>query len=1233
MKRLHRIPALLLLAALTPGLAASDAWAASPPAGHQLRSSTSTAVTAVPQVPFIVSIAPSGLSALLTWAPNPEADQVSAYSATAVPDSTPVPSGCGSPTPSTALGTDSAMIVGGLCAAVAYTITLTAANAAGTGPASAGSNPVVPLPAQLPSAPLFTSVLGRDTALIATWSAPASDGGSAITGYKVRATAGTTSVTVITSAATTQATITGLTDGVKYTLGLQAINAIGKSAAATSSGTPTAAYPPGPALQFSARPDGSGGVIAGWAAPFDEGGDAIAGYNVTYQQVVPNSAGTGWVPASGSTSTTVSTAGSVTSLTVSSFNPSAAYYSFSIAAFSAAGTGQIASIATPVTPTTQLNSNAVVLAQATMDALGSDVQGTLTWPAPAPAQVGSLQVGQAIVGPTSAAAANGVLAKITSITQPTSGTYAVGTTPAALSDVLVDGSYAQNLNPLTSGATFHATAPGVRAIHRPGAVSFSTTVTLGIDLEADLGSNTKVHVSGSVDLTPTVTVDLTLQQGFPGVPDGGTIAASGTVDAAASITFQLEVSGAPLKTEVGEIHGDPVIFFIGPVPVVMLPKVAVFLQLGGSIAIGVSASVTVGAAMVWNSANPGTLQTQNLTTPLRLTAGRVPGLAVSATASIGLVAQVETQLYDAAGPDVSATLQLTATMDFNPPPNTPFLSLKPSVQLAVGLNVDVLSIKGQVSVTLATLPFPSFVIKSAPTVTMTVGPNNAFVGPGQQLTLSATRSDGFTFPVTWSLQGAIQADSISSGGVLTPAPPGGRSLTVVATDSTGVSGSATVLVAIAPFDSPQNLKVYVDNPAASATLLWAAPLNTGGAPLATYSVSTQPGTTTQTLGATATTATVSGLTPGTVYTFLVVATNSAGMSSSAATVIAQDIASPWKIVPIPGLSGTENNLAAVSCVSATFCAAVGDANSQPLAEMWNGRKWAIVPTPNSGNGGLTGVSCLSARSCTAVGLNAAPVGGPTTLIEVWNGTTWSIVPTSNSSSNLYVPESVTCLSSKFCTLVGYQTPLGSVQQALVETWNGTAWSIVPTPSVSATAALLDGVSCVSRTSCTAVGYLRNTAFEVQPLVESWNGSVWSAVPTPPVSGGKNWLVGVSCVSAVYCTTVGFSVPTQTLIETWDGSIWSIVPSPIVNAPKAELFGVSCLSASSCTAVGFFNDSTGTAHTLVEIWDGTSWSIVPSPNDNDNNLQGVSCLTTGPCTAVGQFFDAVSTFYFPLVEVS
>jgi hypothetical protein len=143
-------------------------------------------------------------------------------------------------------------------------------------------------------------VLGRDTALLVTWSAPDDDGGSPITGYALSAIAVAQTVNVTTAASLTQASVTGLTDGTQYTLTLSATNSIGTSPAGTGSGTPSVAYPPAPPQHFSAQPDGAGGVVATWASPLDDGGDPITGYNLTYQQVVPDSTGTGWVPASGS---------------------------------------------------------------------------------------------------------------------------------------------------------------------------------------------------------------------------------------------------------------------------------------------------------------------------------------------------------------------------------------------------------------------------------------------------------------------------------------------------------------------------------------------------------------------------------------------------------------------------------------------------------------------------------------------------------------------------------------------------------------------------------------------------------------------------------------------------------------------------------------------------------------------------------------------------------------------
>ena len=91
------------------------------------------------------------------------------------------------------------------------------------------------------------------------------------------------------------------------------------------------------------------------------------------------------------------------------------------------------------------------------------------------------------------------------------------------------------------------------------------------------------------------------------------------------------------------------------------------------------------------------------------------------------------------------------------------------------------------------------------------------------------------------------------------------------------------------------------------------------------------------------------------------------------------------------------------------------------------------------------------------------------------------------------------------------------------------------------------------------------------MVESWNGSTWSVVPSPNPSGSTYIIFnGISCFSATNCTAVGFSIngnTLQTLIESWDGTAWSITPSPNVSGSNSQLFGITCPSATGCIAVG------------------------------------------------------------------
>jgi hypothetical protein len=215
------------------------------------------------------------------------------------------------------------------------------------------------------------------------------------------------------------------------------------------------------------------------------------------------------------------------------------------------------------------------------------------------------------------------------------------------------------------------------------------------------------------------------------------------------------------------------------------------------------------------------------------------------------------------------------------------------------------------------------------------------------------------------------------------------------------------------------------------------------------------------------------------------------------------------------------------------------------------------------------------------------------LVERWNGTSWSIVtsPSPSPGTTDAVLIGVACPSKTSCYAVGHYAT-DSARKTLVEHWNGTSWSIVTGPDPIG--GFLSGVSCPSKTSCYAVG-----GYSTKTVVEPWNGTSWSIVTTPNPTGAN--LSAVSCRSKTSCYAVGNystdSAP-KTLVERWNGTSWSIVTSPNpAGATYSDLTGVSCPSKTSCSAVGFFyTDSSFNEKTLVENWNGTSWSIVTSPPD-------------------------------------
>jgi uncharacterized protein (TIGR02145 family) len=140
----------------------------------------------------------------------------------------------------TGTGSASPIIVTGLTNGTAYTFTVKATNAIGTSVASSASNSVTPVaPSIVPGAPTIGTVSAGNAQATVIFTAPVSDGGSAITGYTVTSVPGGLTGTGTAS----PITVTGLTNGTSYTFTVTATNAIGTGVASSASNSVTPAIP------------------------------------------------------------------------------------------------------------------------------------------------------------------------------------------------------------------------------------------------------------------------------------------------------------------------------------------------------------------------------------------------------------------------------------------------------------------------------------------------------------------------------------------------------------------------------------------------------------------------------------------------------------------------------------------------------------------------------------------------------------------------------------------------------------------------------------------------------------------------------------------------------------------------------------------------------------------------------------------------------------------------------
>jgi hypothetical protein len=287
----------------------------------------------------------------------------------------------------------------------------------------------------------------------------------------------------------------------------------------------------------------------------------------------------------------------------------------------------------------------------------------------------------------------------------------------------------------------------------------------------------------------------------------------------------------------------------------------------------------------------------------------------------------------------------------------------------------------------------------------------------------------------------------------------------------------------------------------------------------------------------------------------------------------------WLLSAIPDLAGQSgttaySQLGSVSCVSASFCEAVGTGPNGPDAALWNGKSWTLQSRPGPDVE-------PEELSCATVDFCMASVGYGD--IDIWNGSSWSA---GTSVTGFSYVGSVSCLSASFCEVVG-EGPTGENAAA----WNGTSWTAQATPGPASNSP--NSVSCTAASSCEAVGQTLGQNGYPVTFAETWNGSAWTvqSVPAPVTTMGSS-LASVSCTSASSCTAVGqyqsSSVTNfgddQTLAEVWNGTAWTIATTPDQASTGNLLNSVSCGASQACTAVGQYGDLGDVAATLIEAGD-------------------------------------------------
>ena len=812
---------------------------------------------------------------------------------------------------------------------------------ANSGPAAYTSGDVhtVAVPT-VPGAPIIGTASALDGQAVVNFSAPASDGGSAITSYQVTSSPGG----ITASGANSPIGVAGLTNGTSYTFTVQAINAVGTS-------SPSA-------------PSNSVVPKANQTISFNNPGAQDFGTTPT----LTATASSGLTPVFSSSTTgvcTITASGTLTFVTTGNCS------------IDADQPGDSSYNAAP-TVTQSFTVNAVVPgAPTSVNAVASDASATVSFSAPAStggAAISSYTVTSSPGGFTASGTASPLtvsgLSNGTNYSFIVSASNIAGTGPASSPSNTVTPKANQTISFNNPGAQSFGSAPTLTATASSGLTPVFSSSTTGVCTITASGTLTFVTTGNcsidadqpgdsSYNAAPTVTQSFTVNAVVPGAPTSVNAVAS---DASATVSFS-----APASTGGAAISGYTVTSSPGGLTAsgAGSPLTVSGLSNGTDYSFTVSASNTAGtgpASSPSNTVTPKANQSISFNNPGAQSFGTTPTL--TATASSGLTPvfssnstgvctitasgtltfvttgicsidadQAGDSSYNAA-PTVTQSFTVnavvpgaptsvnavasdaSATVSFSAPASTGGAAINsytvtssPGGLTASGttspLTVSGLSNGTDYSFTVSASNTAGTGPTSSPSNTVTPKANQSisFNNPGAQSfgsapTLTATASSGLA-PVFSSNSTGVC--TITTTGTLSFVSAGSCSINADQAGDSGYNAAPTVtqsftVNAVVP-GAPMSVSAVAAD--ASATVSFSAPASTGGAAISSYTVTSSPGG--LTASGTASPLTVSGLSNGTGYSFTVSASNIAGTGPASSP---SNTVTPEPDNKAPSISGT-----------------------------------------------------------------------------------------------------------------------------------------------------------------------------------------------------------------------------------------------------------------------------------------------------------------------------------------